>query len=214
MLTNEQKEQRIQVCQDLLNKCEAAGSGFLGCIVSSDEKWCQHYELASKWQSVEWRCVNSSWKKKFKTQPSMGRVLCTAFWDRISWIADHELWLLLCHGDWAKYWSLKRRRKSFACNMVTPGPITVCRPENIANLGWTFLPHPLYSLDLVPSSFHLIEPMKDGLHGQHFPSSGAIVAAVKQWVTSTVQILTSVSCRLLFIAGKNAQLMVVTVFKK
>jgi len=98
--------------------------------------------------------------------------------------------------------------------MVTPGPITVCRPENIANLGWTFLPHPLYSLDLVPSIFHLIEPMKDGLHGQHFPSSGAIVAAVKQWVTSTVQILTSVSCRLLFIAGKNAQLMVVTVFKK
>ena len=26
--------------------------------------------------------------------------------------------------------------------------------------------------------------MKDGLHGQHFPSSDAIVAAVKQWITS------------------------------
>jgi hypothetical protein len=27
--------------------------------------------------------------------------------------------------------------------------------------------------------------MKDGLRGQHFPSSNAIIRAVKQWATST-----------------------------
>jgi len=27
--------------------------------------------------------------------------------------------------------------------------------------------------------------MKDGPHGQHFPSNDAIIAAVKQWVIST-----------------------------
>jgi len=27
--------------------------------------------------------------------------------------------------------------------------------------------------------------MKDGLHGQHFPSYNTFTAAVKQWVTST-----------------------------
>ena len=26
--------------------------------------------------------------------------------------------------------------------------------------------------------------MKDGLHGRHFPSNHAVIAAVKQWVTS------------------------------
>ena len=52
--------------------------------------------------------------------------------------------------------------------------------EHIANLGWTVLPHPTYSPDLAPSDFHLLGLMKDGLHGQHFPSNDAVVRAVKQ----------------------------------
>jgi len=48
----------------------------------------------------------------------------------------------------------------------------------------TVLPHPLYSPDSVPSDIHLFRPMKDGLHGQHFPSNYAIIEAMKQWVTS------------------------------
>jgi len=45
--------------------------------------------------------------------------------------------------------------------------------EHVANCGWTILPHPLYSLDLVFPDFYLFGPMKDGLHGQHFPSNSA-----------------------------------------
>jgi hypothetical protein len=56
--------------------------------------------------------------------------------------------------------------------------------EHIAILGWTVLPHPLYSPDLAPSDFHLLGPMKDGLRGQHFPSNDAVVRVVKQWATS------------------------------
>jgi len=55
--------------------------------------------------------------------------------------------------------------------------------EHTANLGWTVLPHLPYSLDLVPSDFHLFGPIKDRLCGQHFPSNDAITTAVKQWVT-------------------------------
>jgi len=69
--------------------------------------------------------------------------------------------------------------------MTMPGPIPVLRPwKHIANLGWTVLPHPPYSLDLAPSDFHLFGPMKDGLRGQHFPSNDAVIQAVKQWATS------------------------------
>jgi len=40
--------------------------------------------------------------------------------------------------------------------------------EHIVNLGWTVVPHTPYSPDLVPSDFHLLGPMKDGLRGQLF----------------------------------------------
>ena len=56
--------------------------------------------------------------------------------------------------------------------------------EHIANLGRSVLPHPLYSPDLAPSDFHLLGSMKGELHRQHFPSNGAVIADVKQWVTS------------------------------
>jgi len=38
--------------------------------------------------------------------------------------------------------------------------------------------------DLSPSDFSLFGPVKDGLLGQHFPSHYAVIASVKQWVTS------------------------------
>jgi hypothetical protein len=56
--------------------------------------------------------------------------------------------------------------------------------KHIVNLGWTVVPHPPYSPDLAHSEFHLFGSMKDGLHGQLFPSYDAVVQALKQWATS------------------------------
>jgi len=36
MLTQEQKGQRMQVCQDLLNQNEVEGDSFLDCIITGD----------------------------------------------------------------------------------------------------------------------------------------------------------------------------------
>ena len=54
MLTQEHKEYRMQVCQDLLNQYEAEGDSFLDHIITGDETWCQHYEPESNWQTMEW----------------------------------------------------------------------------------------------------------------------------------------------------------------
>ena len=53
------------------------------------------------------------------------------------------------------------------------------RRQHVANFGWAVLPHPLYSLDLVFSDFHLLRLIKEGLCGQCFPSSYAIIASLK-----------------------------------
>jgi len=82
MLTQEHKEHHMQVCQDLLNQYKAEGDSFLDHVITGEETWCHHYEPESKQQSMEWRHVNSPSKKRFKTLPSAGKVICTVFWDR------------------------------------------------------------------------------------------------------------------------------------
>jgi hypothetical protein len=75
MPTQEHKEHCIQICQDPLNQYEAESDSFLDRIITGDETWCHHYKPESKWQSMEWRHVNSPSKNKFKTLPSAGKVI-------------------------------------------------------------------------------------------------------------------------------------------
>jgi len=49
-----QKEQCMQVCKDLLNQHKAEHDSVLDYIITSDKMCCLHYELESKWQSMEW----------------------------------------------------------------------------------------------------------------------------------------------------------------
>ena len=43
--------------------------------------WIHHYEPESKRQSVQWKHPSSAVAKKFKMQPSAGKVMLTVFWD-------------------------------------------------------------------------------------------------------------------------------------
>ena len=85
LLTQEHKEHHMQVCPDLLNQYKAEDDSFLERIITGDETCCHHYEPESKQQSMDWRHVNSPWKKKFKMLPSVGKVMCAVFWDR-KWV--------------------------------------------------------------------------------------------------------------------------------
>jgi hypothetical protein len=42
-----------------------------------DEMWIHHYAPESKRQGMEWKHKKSPVKKKFKTQPSVGKVMLT-----------------------------------------------------------------------------------------------------------------------------------------
>jgi len=57
--------------------------------------------------------------------------------------------------------------------------------KHIGYLGRTILSHPPYSLDLAPLESHLFRPVRDWLYGQHFLRDNTVIAAVKQWVTSS-----------------------------
>jgi hypothetical protein len=48
--------------------------------------------------------------------------------------------------------------------------------------GWKLLSHPSYSLDLVPSDYHLFEPLKDHLRVHHYETDEAVQEAVRRWL--------------------------------
>ena len=196
MLTQEHKDHRRAVSQELLDRYVAEGDAFLDRIVTGDEIWCHHYEPESKRQSMEWRHSGSPTSKKFKTQPSAGKVMCTVFWDRKGVIlldflepgttinSDRYVETLAKLKD-----RIARRRPekkhTFCLQHDNARPHTSLRTtECVAKFGWTVLPHPPYSPDLAPSDFHLFGPLKEALRGQRFPDNDAVIDAVKKWTSS------------------------------
>ena len=54
---------------------------FLSRLVTVDETWVHYYEPENKAQSRQSVGPGSPRPKKFKTQPSAGKVMATVFWD-------------------------------------------------------------------------------------------------------------------------------------
>ena len=78
-LSDEQMATRASICSALL-KCFRSKDDFLLCLVTVDETWVHYYEPENK-ESCQWVGPWSPRPKKFKTQPSAGKVMATVFWD-------------------------------------------------------------------------------------------------------------------------------------
>ena len=79
-LSDEQMATRASIYSVLLKRFRSKEDDFLSCLVTVDETWVHYYEPENKAQSPECR-PGSPRPKKFKTQPSAGKVMATVFWD-------------------------------------------------------------------------------------------------------------------------------------
>jgi hypothetical protein len=134
---------------------------------------------------------------------SSGRGKAWSSW--ISWNPDKPLTLTATSQRWrpeGRNFQSCQRRQPFSCNMITQGATPVWRPwgllQSLAVLSY-YVHRVIWILG--SSDFHLIELMKDGLRGQHYPDNETVIAAVRKWVASAGAIFTSAARRLLFIAG-------------
>lgn len=66
-------------------------------------------------------------------------------------------------------------------NYVQPHTFLAIHQE-IHKLGWSVVPHPPYSPDLVPLNFHLFSPVKDSLCGQWSDNTDVVTVVVMKWV--------------------------------
>jgi len=196
-LTAELKE-RADACQELLKRFEAEGDGFLGRIITGNETWVHYHQPETKKASKEWRHTSSPKPKKFRTQPSAGKVMLTVFWDERGVILEHYM----PRGNTvtsATYADLLKNHlhpaiKSKRLEVLNTGVLLQhdnARPHTahstaatIQGLSFECLPHPPYSPDLAPSDFHVFRPLKEAMGGKSFRSDEEVQQAVHEWLHS------------------------------
>ena len=174
-------------CWSVLGK-----NDFLLRLVTVDETWVHYYEPENK-ESRQWVRPVSPRPKKFKTQPSAGKVMATVFWDtkgvimldilsKRSTITGVYYANLL---DQLSSQSVKNAEinslKAFCCNRTTRESTLAVAMDAIERNGYELIPHPAYSPDLAPSGFFLFQNLKD-IRGLPFRSDEELMTAVEEWV--------------------------------
>ena len=80
-LNVQDRVQRLQSSRELLGVYEENPESFHARLVTGDETWIHHWDPETKQESMQWKHPGSPPPKKFKTQPSAGKVMATVFWD-------------------------------------------------------------------------------------------------------------------------------------
>jgi len=76
-LTEEQKQRRVTICQDLLERQD----DILGRVITGDETWVYQYETETMRQSAQWKTDNSSRPRKFRQSKSRVKTMLLNFFD-------------------------------------------------------------------------------------------------------------------------------------
>jgi histone-lysine N-methyltransferase SETMAR len=148
---------------------------------------------------MEWKHPQSPTKKKFKSQPSAGKLMLTVFWDSQGPVLKHYLERGSTINS-VRYSEmlidrLKPSIRSKPRGLLSKGVLLLhdnARPhtaahavENIQKLKSEVLAHPPYSPDLAPSDYyHLFGPLKEALRGRRFTSDQEVTEAVDAWLAA------------------------------
>lgn len=195
-LTPEMKEARVEACQENLNRFEKEGQAFLDRIVTTDESWVHHFTPESKMASKEWRHSFSPPPRKFRAQPSAGKLMLTVFFDNKGAIVEHYMprGTTVTSASYCDLLetNLKPAIRSMRRGLLSQGVLLLqdnARPHTAKNtkaclekLKFEVLPHPPYSPDLAPCDFHLFGPLKTHLGGRRFKTDDDVKKAVHEWL--------------------------------
>jgi histone-lysine N-methyltransferase SETMAR len=181
LLTPEQKEHHIAICQELRQRAVDDPS-FMSRVITGDESWVYGYDPETKQQSLQGKSPGSPRMKKARQSRSTTKSMPIMFFE-IRGIVHHEFFpesqtvnaefycnvLRRLRGD------IRRKQPEMWCagNWLlhddnVPSHRSLVTREFLAHKGIITLPHPPYSSDLAPSDFFLLPKMKLQLKGRRF----------------------------------------------
>ena len=193
-LSDEQMATRVSVCSALLKRFRSKDD-FLLRLVTVDETWVHYYELENKAQSRQWVGPGSPRPKKFKTQPSAGKVKATVFWDAKG-VVMLDFLPKRCTITGVYFANLldqlrtairEKRRGKLSKGVLLQqdnARVHTCKVamDAVKRNGYELIPHPAYLPHLTPSDFFLFTNLKKDSRGLHFRSDEEVVTAVEEWV--------------------------------
>jgi len=194
-LNSDQKCQRCQSSEQLLEFFRRDPNDFLSRLVTMDETGLYHYDPETKKQSMEWRHSSSPRPpKNSECKNPLEKFSPRFFWDQddilhIDYLpkgqtinAEYYSSLLVQLKDILK----EKRRGKFTKRVLflhdnAPAHPALTTQKKLAYLGFQCLDHP-DSPDLAPSDYHLFPGLKKQVKGRHFSSDAEVIAAAETWL--------------------------------
>ena len=193
--SDEQMATRASVCSTLLKRFSSKEDDFLSRLVTVDETWVHYYEQENKAQNRQWVRPGFPRPKKFKTQPSAGKVMANVFWNAqgvimLDFLAKKSTITGAYYAnllDQLRTAIREKRRDKLSKEILLQqdnARVHTCKiaMDAVKRNGYELIPHPAYSPDLAPSNYFLFPNLKKDFRGRHFRSNEVVVAAVEEWV--------------------------------
>ena len=144
--------------------------------------------LRIKLKSRQWVGPGSPRQKKFKTQPSAGKVMATILWDAkgvimLNFLPKRSTITGVYYAnllDQLRTPIREKRRGKLSKGVLLQqdnARVHTCKVAVERN-GYELIPYPAYSPDLAPSNFFLFSKLKKEICGCHFRSDEEVVTAV------------------------------------
>ena len=193
LLNDEQKENREQVCQDILKQLEITPD-LLSRVVTGDEPWIFEYDPLTKRQSLEWKSASSPRPKKARLFKSKIKVMLIDFFDvhgivhleflpqgqTINQNVYKDILRRLMRSVREKRRELWETKSWLLDHDNAPAHNALSIRQFLAENNIAVLEQPPYSSDLAPCDFFLFPKLKGVIKGTRFQDSKAITAVTKK----------------------------------
>jgi histone-lysine N-methyltransferase SETMAR len=192
-LSDDQREQRISICNSLLLR--RRNTEWLKQIVTGDEKWVLYFNSTRKHQ---WVLQEEVPQPEPKPDPHQKKIMLSVWWD-YKGVIYHELLApgttvtaaLYCTQLDRLHVAVQQKRPEkdkilMLHDNARPHTAKITR-DKLEELGWSVLPHPAYSPDLAPSDYHLFRHLSVFLREKHYKDDDHIFADIATFFSSHSQ---------------------------
>jgi len=192
LLTQAQKEERVETCRSLIGKFKGMGQNAFLRVVTGDETWVHYFEPKRKQQNMVWIAEGEHPPQMAKRERTRDKVMYAIFFNGEGAIAHPTPPGRTITGNYYRDSVLPYVQNQY--NGKYPNEPLRLHHDNapahrsgvvmdfMGEQGIELIPHPPYSPDLAPCDFWLFSRLKDHLRGTRYASRSQLGSVIYQYM--------------------------------